>query len=70
MSQAHTPVPPPNEFRRASPLRSRKNGHNIADNNHAELFDLVPGIVVVMDCEHTIIDLNREASRTIRKTRQ
>ncbi len=70
MSQAHTPVPPPKDFAALPPLRPRKTGPSAPSKNHAELFDLVPGIVVVMDREHTIIDLNREAARTIRKTRQ
>ena len=43
---------------------------NVAAKNHAEFFDLIPGMVVVMDSDHTIIDMNREAARVLGRTRQ
>jgi PAS domain S-box-containing protein len=36
----------------------------------AEVFDLIPGLVVVMDRDHTILDLNETAARTAGKARQ
>src|ERR1700759_3382022 len=79
---SHTPALPSNEITALPPLRSRKNGHNASEQdmtmeqnsapnkNHAEFFDLTPGMVVVMDTDHTIIDLNREAARVLGRTRQ
>ena len=69
MSQAHTTAVPPNTA--VPPLRPRRNGHyKAADADLAQIFDLIPGIVIVMDREHTILDLNLTAARTAGKTKQ
>lgn len=41
--------------------RTRARGRAVKNDRHA-LFDLVPAPVVVMDCDHTILDLNRVAA--------
>ena len=44
--------------------------------NHAlksvdrEIYDLIPGLVIVMDTDHTILDLNETAVRTAGKRRE
>ncbi len=45
-------------------LRDRRNGRRRADADIIEVFDLIPGLVVVMDLEHTVLDLNLTAART------
>ncbi len=35
-----------------------------------EIYDLIPGLVVVMDTDHTILDLNETAARTAGKPRE
>jgi methyl-accepting chemotaxis protein/truncated hemoglobin YjbI len=35
-----------------------------------EIYDLIPGLVVVMDTDHTILDLNETAARTAGKLRE
>ena len=35
----------------------------------AEVYDLIPGMVVVMDTNHTILDLNEPAAKTAGKTK-
>ncbi len=64
MSQAHTVAVPQLENAAIATLRSRKNGHQAQpDADVAETFDLIPAMVVVMDCEHTIVNLNQAAMR-------
>jgi methyl-accepting chemotaxis protein len=36
----------------------------------AEVYDLIPGLVIVMDTDHTILDLNEPAARTAGKTKE
>ncbi len=38
--------------------------------NPEEVYDLIPGAVVVMDTQHTILDLNQTAARTAGKRKQ
>ena len=48
-----------------SAIHIRKNGrHTSPGNDVAELFDLVPVMIVVMDREHNILNLNQAAART------
>src|ERR1022692_3570113 len=43
-------------------LRGRRNSTVAVDK--AEIYDLIPGMVVVMDTNHTILDLNESAAKT------
>jgi methyl-accepting chemotaxis protein len=36
----------------------------------AEIYDLIPGLVIVMDTDHTIVDLNEPAARTAGKPKE
>ena len=45
-------------------LRDRRNGRRRADADIIEIFDSIPGLVVVMDLEHTVLDLNLTAANT------
>ncbi len=43
---------------------------NTTDVDKAEIYDLIPGLVVVMDTNHTILDLNETAARTAGKPKE
>jgi methyl-accepting chemotaxis protein len=63
MSQAHTVASPLLERSPIAPVRSRKNGHQaFHDSDLTEIFDLIPGMIVVMDCEHTVLYVNHTAA--------
>jgi methyl-accepting chemotaxis protein len=63
MSQAHTVASPLLERSPIAPVRSRKNGHQaFHDSDLTEIFDLIPGMIVVMDCEHTVLYVNQTAA--------
>ena len=71
MSQAHTVAICGAETSAVPPIRNRKNGHHpLHDGDIAEVFDLIPGMVVVMDREHTVLDLNQTAARTAGRKKQ
>jgi methyl-accepting chemotaxis protein len=71
MSQAHTVVIPGGEHGALPGVRSRKNGHHpLHDGELAEVFDLIPGMVVVMDREHTVLDLNQTAAHACARKKQ
>jgi methyl-accepting chemotaxis protein len=66
MSQAHTVSIPNMDIPPVPHPSHRKNGDhkNRAAIERSEIFDLIPGLVVVMDRDHTILDLNETAART------
>jgi len=41
----------------------RPAGHILKSADKAKVFDLIPGMVLVMDTEHTILELNELAAR-------
>ncbi len=71
MSHAHTIAIPKIDEAAIPLLRAKKNGHYKTDPyvQLLEVFDLIPGLVVVMDREHTIVDLNQTAARTAGKSK-
>ncbi len=71
MSQAHTIVIPGGEHGALPAIRSRKNGHHpLHDGELAEWFDLIPGMVVMMDREHTVLDINQTAAHAAGRNKQ
>ncbi len=72
MSQAHTVSIPDMDTPPVPHLSPRKNGDhkNRAVTERSEIFDLIPGLVVVMDRDHTIVDLNETAARTAGRNRE
>jgi methyl-accepting chemotaxis protein len=38
--------------------------------DYAEVYDLIPGLVIVMDTNHTVLDLNETAARTVGKPKE
>ena len=60
MSQVHPVAVPHLENSAMTAVRSKKNGRpTLPDGRATELFDLIPAMLVVMDREHTILDLNQ-----------
>lgn len=49
--------------------RSNDRTQSIAGVDKGEIYDLIPGMVVVMDTGHTILDLNAAAATTAGKTK-
>ncbi len=51
--------------------RGKTNSHSMLERvDVAEVYDLIPGAVVVMDTNHTILDLNEAAAQTAGKRKQ
>jgi len=50
--------------------RLRGNGKRAVGVDKAEVYDLIPGIVVVMDTNHTILDLNETAAKAAAKPKE
>src|SRR5579885_2862824 len=52
--------------------RDRRNGSDEtpAAANQVTIYDLIPGIVVAMDTEHTILDLNETAAQAAGKRKE
>ena len=48
---------------------SRNHESRTVATNKAEVFDLIPGMVVVMDTKHTILDLNEPAAQAAGKSK-
>jgi len=71
MSQAHTVAIPGVDHSPITAVRSRKNGHaSLHDGEIAEVFDFIPGLVVVMDRDHTVLDLNQTAALACGRKKQ
>src|ERR1700734_855634 len=71
MSQAPTVAVPGVDHSPITAVRSRKNGHpSLHDGEIAEVFDLIPGLVVVMDRDHTVLDLNQTAALACGRNKQ
>ena len=50
--------------------KPRNGGRTSAVVDKAEVYDLIPGMVVVMDTNHTVLDLNEPAAKTAGKTKE
>jgi len=51
--------------------RGKANSHSLLEAvDVADVYDLIPGAVVVMDTNHTILDLNETAARTVGKSKK
>ena len=72
MSQVHTFAVANVEHSAIPVARGKKNGHHKTDayGELAEVFDLIPGLVILMDREHTILDLNLTAARAAGRAKQ
>ena len=72
MSQAHTVSIPNMDIPPVAHPSHRKNGDhkNPVVIERSEFFDLIPGLVVVMDRNHTIVDINEVAARTAGRSRE
>ena len=71
MSQAHTVAISSGETGALPPIRNRRNGHHpLHDGEIAEVFDLIPAMVVVMDRDHTVLGLNQTAARAAGRKKQ
>jgi len=72
MLQAHTVSIPDVHGTSIPPLPNKRNGNHKSPalGDKAEIFDLIPGLVIVMDREHTVLDLNETAARTAGRTKQ
>ena len=55
---------------KGSDRRLRGNGKGAAVVDKAEVYDLIPGMVVVMDTNHTILDLNEPAANAAGRTKE
>ena len=56
--------------RRAAAETKVPAGHGPQSHDIAEIYDLIPGIVVAMDTNHTIVDLNQTAAQTAGKRKE
>jgi len=48
----------------------RGSGKGNAEADKAEVYDLIPGMVLVMDTNHTILDLNETAAKAAGRTKE
>jgi methyl-accepting chemotaxis protein len=55
---------------KGSDRRLRDSGKSTVVVDKAEVYDLIPGLVVVMDTNHTILDLNETAAETAGKPKE
>jgi len=55
---------------KGSDRRLRGSGKGTAVVDKAEVYDLIPGMVVVMDTNHTILDLNEPAAKAAGRTNE
>lgn len=55
---------------KGSNKKVRTNGNSSVVVDKAEVYDLIPGMVVVMDTNHTILDLNEPAAKTAGRSKQ
>src|ERR1039457_5894346 len=55
---------------KGSGKKLQSGGKSSAVVDKAEIYDLIPGMVVVMDTNHTILDLNEPAAKTAGKPKE